>query len=175
MDSRYQKHQTMIFILMVTHQEEVHLTQLVINPQWMFWALIHTTDVPNLLTMAAQLNSHQTQRVKCAQINNVPLCKLTLLQPNKSISKKQLIQNVYWIKLAMRSVKCPFRSRIRNSSIRISQLNKKTRLRSSSEKLRSNRASCRVRSPTSRKNSMGIRKSLSVPALQWSQKKPMWN
>lgn len=175
MDSQFQRHQMMIFILMVTHQEEVHLTQLVINRQWMFWALILTTDALNLLTMAAQLNSPQTQRAKCASISSVPLCKLTLPQPNKSISKRQLIWNVSWIKLAMRSVKCPSRLRTKSSFIRISWLSKKTRLRSSSEKSRSNKASCRVRYPTSRKNSMGIRKSLSVPDPQWSQKRPMWN
>jgi hypothetical protein len=41
----------MIFILMEIHQEEVHLTQLVINPQWMFWASILTIGALKLPTM----------------------------------------------------------------------------------------------------------------------------
>jgi hypothetical protein len=41
----------MKFILMAIHREVVHLTQLVINHQWMFWALMLTTGALNLLTM----------------------------------------------------------------------------------------------------------------------------
>lgn len=167
MDSRSQKHQMMIFILMEIHQEEVHLTQLVINPQWMFWASILTIGalkLPTMEVLTAQPSSPQTQRVKCVQISSVPLCRLTLLQPNKSISRKQLIQSVYWIKLVMRSVKCRFRLRTKSSSIRISWLSKKTRPRSSSKKSRNNRASCRVKCPTSRKNSKVTKKSSSGPA-----------